>query len=594
MSFNSVGEALDLLVAPFSHDGDWDEIVQRASAYERQPTRRRRRLLVSLVAAALVVIALATPVGGAIVRGLGDFSDWLTGHPGTPASQSERKAFARETHSWFGFPAHTALRRLVVSRQGGLTAELYGFRSSDALCLRLVVSGSASGVDLACAPLAELRARKQPALVLASDYGLGVSAPVSDGPLVVRPPRALLTVGIVADGVNRIIVGRSDGTRTTAVVHGDAFASLALHPSPELRVTHVWAERAGKRVSIPFVAAPTPLRPMIPGQHQQPAGPSSVQRPLHTGSIGWFARRVLRGQAVPQQLHHIGLVGGAANVIFERMVAPDAQSPERVVISLLPAGHRFFGGRLHDNNQVCAELVGGVYSAGRTAGGGCWPAGRLFSTGPFTEAVTQGQNNQYVNIVGLASDDVARLRLYLSTGEYVPVALSANAYVVRAPLTKYPLRLVGYDGRGRVIGITTLWGNTRMPPIEAAPIQGAKWRTVIHNTAGTLMTAPSTKGGTCLGIRYRGGAMIECPPHPAPRSISVGATHVGGGLTITGTSGSQIARIVVQLRSGDRVTVKPVDGFVFTFLAHQSTREVIAIMGFDQAGRQLTRTRFSR
>ena len=42
---------------------------------------------------AAVAIGVATPLGAAIGRGLADFSAWLTGEPGTPASESEQREF---------------------------------------------------------------------------------------------------------------------------------------------------------------------------------------------------------------------------------------------------------------------------------------------------------------------------------------------------------------------------------------------------------------------------------------------------------------------------------------------------------------------
>lgn len=577
---------------------DWADVLRRANVDVRVAPRRRRRLVVAVAFALLVVAVAVSPLGAAIGREFGNFSDWVTGHPGSPASSSAKSAFARETRSWFGFPTHTSLRRLIVSKQAGMTSELNGFRSADALCLRLVVSGSASAGDLACAPLQALRARTQPALVLASDYGVGRGGKTLDGPLTVFLPKAAVTFGVVADGVKSVIVGRSDGTVAHASVSGDAFLSVVLNPVPELRVTHVWAVAGGKRVAIPFVPAPSPLRPFpLQSAHRQPSGPSRVQRQLHTGSIGWFARRELRGQPVPPALGRLHLIAAGAKVVFARMVAPEPGAPERVVISLLPAGHRFFGGRLNNNNQVCAEVVGGVYSAGGSGGGGCWPAGRLFSTGPFTESVTQGQN-QYATIAGIASDDVARMRLYLSSGAYVPVPLADNAYIAHASLADYPLRLVAYDNQDRVIGTTALWGNTRVPLHIGAPAQVAVWRTVISNRAGAVMTAPSASGGVCFGVRYgpnkygNSGASVDCSGRPSPRSMQMSASVEKGGLAIAGQTGSAISRVIVKLEDGTKIAITPMHGYVLAWLPSQAIRGVVSVTGVDAQGRSVTNERW--
>ena len=81
---------------------DWDAVAGVA----RAGNRRRQRLAVGAVALlGAAALALATPLGGAVARGLGDFSAWLTGEPGEPVSQrssapSRRKAGARGS----GFP----------------------------------------------------------------------------------------------------------------------------------------------------------------------------------------------------------------------------------------------------------------------------------------------------------------------------------------------------------------------------------------------------------------------------------------------------------------------------------------------------------
>lgn len=582
------------LLAPLGgfEGADWGEVVRRARTIPgTASSQRKRRLAAGVVFAALVVVAVAvSPLGAAIGRG---FGDWLSGHPGAPASRTARNAFAAATHSWYGFPRHAALRSLIVHSEGGLTAKLYGFRTSDALCLRLVVSGSASGVDLACAPLSELRARKQPALVLSSDFGVGVTKPVDDGPLVVSPPQAAITIGIVADGVRRVEIGSSNGTTSQATVQADSFLSIALRPSPELRVTHVWATRNGKRTAIPFEPATTPLHALFPvGRTRKPAGPSKVDRLLRSGAISWFARREPRGKPLSASFAHLGLVAASPKVIFARVVAPDPQAPGQVVISLLPAGRRFYGGRLPNNNEVCAELVGGVYSAGRSGGGGCWPAGRLFSTGPFTESVTQGRNNQYVTIVGLASDDVARLRLYVATGEYVPVPLRDNAYIAEASLAKYPLRLVAYDREGRVIGTRILQGNAG-GPAAAAPAQGAAWHTVIRNAGGTLMTAPSSTGSVCFAVHFKdGGAMIGCPPPLPPRSIAFGSMGGRQALAVSGRTGADVTQVVIRFRDGTSTQLQPVGGYILARFQGKQVRDLLSVTGLDRNGKTLTTERF--
>ena len=45
-------------------------------------------------------------------------------------------------------------------------------------------------------------------------------------------------------------------------------------------------------------------------------------------------------------------------------IAPDPGAPERMVVSIRPAGNVYFSGHLRNNFQVCAEVVGGRYRFG--------------------------------------------------------------------------------------------------------------------------------------------------------------------------------------------------------------------------------------
>jgi len=221
-----------------------------------------------------------------------------------------------------------------------------------------------------------------------------------------------------------------------------------------------------------------------------------------------------------------------------------------------PNADRQFANKL----MVCADLVGGRYR-----GGGCWHAGRLFSTAPFAWGAGRSGSDQYVTIAGVASDDVAHMALYLATGERVAIPLHNNAYFVRVALAKYPLRLVAYDARDRVIGVKTVKGDWQAR-LRAQPVQGARWRTVIHNGAGDLTTAPSTDGGTCFAIRTpRAGGELSCRPRVwqgPPLQVGVGGA--AGSAYVGGAVRADVARVVVRFEDGGSMTVVPVDGYVLS------------------------------
>jgi len=101
------------------------------------------------------------------------------------------------------------------------------------------------------------------------------------------------------------------------------------------------------------------------------------------------------------------------------------------------------------HDEIC------TYAITPTEGGGmgCMPVDRLFLFGPFNYGLGGGGANQYVWLDGVASDDVARMELFLASGERIAIPLRDNVFRVEVARIRFPIRLVAYDSEGRVIGI---------------------------------------------------------------------------------------------------------------------------------------------
>ena len=574
-------EKLDRLVpAPGTAGLDWRDVKHRAGVMRP----RRRRVLTAVVLLALLFVAVG------FTRSLGGFGGWLNGEPGKPASTAQQRAFARSIRSWAGFPQATTLRQLAATTVDGARYTLDGFRGAGSLCLRLLVSGGQSADELSCPPLSQLRASSAPALVVAADYGVGEGKKQPSGlpfPFYGFTPAALVTVGIVADGVQKVEVAYSDGTTAEAVVSGDTFVAVADRPAASDHLTHVWAIAGGNRVSVPFVLQPTPFEwPAATAPQLSAHGPSQVQRVIHGGTISWLAHRQPIGVPVPNNVHGIGT---SKTALYAREITPNPSAPERMVVTIVPnhdirSGHHFGG-----PYQVCLDVIGGRYR-----GGGCWPTEQLFSTAPFSEGINTESGSQYATVAGLASDDVARITLYLGSGQTEAVPLNDNAYLIEAPIIDYPLRLVAYDNHGLVIGIITLQGNTPRPkgaPQPPQPVANAKWRHLFTNSAGAVLTAPSTNGGTCYAIAQPGGGGgISCQ-----RKLTADELHFGAfwspkqGATLDVRSGSAIAEVIIQYKNGHRQTVKPTDGIALAKIPTADTSStifhgVVALTGLDASG----------
>lgn len=509
---NSVSEALELLVEPFDGEPEaWADVLRRASAPDIGPrsTFPQRRHVAAVALAALVVAALAvSPVGAAIARGVSDFSAWLTGSPGEPASESEQRAFEAENErSWDGFPDGTQLRRVVTTEAAGATFELFGFRTNDSLCLRLTVDGFPNdGPTTGCAPLNELRRAEAPALAVRLDTSFGIRdvPPTEEGYV---PARASASFGIVADGVEAVELQTSEGS-AEAIVENNAFLAVTADPPLGLRSQELTAiDEQGERVAVELAEAPFGNY----GPRAKPGiapGPTKIERRVEGGRIGWLVEHEPRGQS----LEEAGIddrqvpIPGRGEVRFARVIQPDPDGIRRVVVALVyvsPNQDPAWVGT--QGEQLCYSVI---YKGG--GGGGCSPVGRFFEGRPFSLGVSaEHGGDQYVVLHGLASDDVERMELYLRDGERVDVPLADNAYLVEVARTKFPIRLVAYDDPGRVIGIET-YGHDPLADPAPRPVEGKQRvvkRVVGRNgTKGVLRIGPSTAGTRCTRVSFEGGA----------------------------------------------------------------------------------------
>jgi hypothetical protein len=432
--------ALERLAPPETgENADWPDALRRSGA--RAGPRRPVVLALGLAGAALVL--LATPLGSAVVRGVGGFSTWLTGEPGTRAPETVQRELAEaDRRSWAAFPETPDVRELIQTEVDGASYTLHGFRSGNAVCLRLTVRGiPRTGPQLACAPVSELRATRDLIVPLKGNVGLGAVGPLprdsGDTPTV---PRAIAAFGLAADEVRAVTLVSDSGPRAALVGEG---AFLHVLPRP---ARGTWVRRAvavardGRRQTVPIAVFAAAQPTGIPAR--KPRGPAGVDRIVAGGTIGWFVRREPRG--APFEGSQLGRFL-PHNTIgqFARLVQPDPLDFLRMVVAENDLGERA---------GVCYYLVtrGG-------AGGTCASLDQLFRRGPL--ALTwgfSGAGQQFWIASGLASDDVARVAVFLATGERRRAPLKDNVLIVRLPAAKLPARIVGYDRAGRIVAVETV------------------------------------------------------------------------------------------------------------------------------------------
>jgi hypothetical protein len=164
-------------------------------------------------------------------------------------------------------------------------------------------------------------------------------------------------------------------------------------------------------------------------------GPSHVQRVLPRGTIQWLFRHEPRGLSLAQARIPLGSLVGShwQPVRFARVLRPDPTTNIRIAVSLI--GKRGL--------NICVTTF-----EASDSGGGC-AVGLLLK--PF-DAQLSGDTS-FALLSGLASDSVARMTLFLANGSRLPVPLKDNAFAIRAPQREFPVNLVAYDSRGRVVGV---------------------------------------------------------------------------------------------------------------------------------------------
>jgi hypothetical protein len=241
---------------------------------------------------------------------------------------------------------------------------------------------------------------------------------------------------------------------------------------------------------------------------------------------------------------------------------------------------------------VCFGLV-----VGRTTGGGCDRQAVLFAHGSFAFSTsTLLGGDQYSIIDGVASDEVATLRIFLGDGGVLKVPLRDNAFVSPVSRARYPIRLVAYDSQGQVIGIQSMRGEGAIPKWQK-PDPRSRWRVLkrIKDAEGkpaTLFTRRSLTGGVCFSFRDAGGSGGGCQPptwQGPVLQLELAGDPQQQTFVLRGNVRSDVTRIEIHHRSGKVQTAHPIESFVLEPVSHGD--RITEVDGYNSAGRRVGRYR---
>jgi hypothetical protein len=423
----------------------WPDILRRSGETQR---RRRRRLTATIVTGAAVASLAISPLGGAVTRAVGGFSDWLIGTPGTPTPPAVQRQF--DTSS--PFPGNPRLRELLHVTLDGRRFVLYGFATRQVVCLRAAIGALAgAGPQAACVSRADLRRSHDLVLPVKANLAFGhlgrLPRSVRDLPTL---PRYVLTFGVAAHDVMSVSVLTDRGTSRAALRNG-AFLHVFRPRRRGVWARAVVARSATRRADV------VPLSVQVSGQPSLrtgmgPQGPSKVNRRVTGGTIGWFVHRDSRGLSPAQA--HLKMQGCCRG--YARVVQPDPGDFLRVLISdrfTSPIPRRVPRPKRGEHRICFGVLTRGGF------GESCTTLENLFREGPLALSWGfSGAGEQLWLVEGLASDDVTRIEVFLASGEHWQAPLRDNATIFRVQRAKFPARIVAYDAGGRVIAVRTIRG----------------------------------------------------------------------------------------------------------------------------------------
>jgi hypothetical protein len=207
--------------------------------------------------------------------------------------------------------------------------------------------------------------------------------------------------------------------------------------------------------------------------------------------------------------------------------------------------------------------------------------------------------SEYSLLSGLASDDVAALRVFVASGKTIDVPLRDNAYFARVARSEFPIRVVAYDRQGRVIGIQGFRddGMTSPAPPQARSTVRLLTRVVgDHGGTATLRAGDAVGGYRCwtidFGDGHGGGGCTPWPSKERPL-LFLHFDYDGGDVFLTGQVPPSVASVRETFADGTSTSVRPISGFVVDAIPSEHVvdgRVFVGLAAYDASGRELDRS----
>jgi hypothetical protein len=552
--------ALDALVPELRREPDWSDVLRRA-----QPRLWRRPLVLALAATVLVLGTAA-----AVTAALGGFDAWLSGKPGKPAPASEQQRFETANgRTWAAFPKGTKLRQLIRTTVGGKTYVLFGFRSGHTLCLKLRAVTLGHNTEPACTPESTLAHSTSPIVVVNSDFGFQDRHAHGS---------AEFSFGIAADGVSRVDVLAVDG-RHRAILGGNAYLFVENEPNTGNRVLSISAVGPNAKKTTVSLGTTFGDFGVFSRSRRRPPGPTHVEAHIRHPAIGWLLRREKRGFS-SDRLDVSAFTRSNIIVSGARFVKPDPLSD--IVVGL--------------EGEYCLLVVQGT-----SIGQACSDREDFFSRGAVNVITSGGGGVQSSTLVGAASDGIARLTVFDANGLRIHVPLKDNLFGLRIADSQFPVRLVAYDTRGRVIGTQVFRNELGGPTLAASAFRGLRTIERVqgpNGARGGVRLGRTTRGLRCWRVDFNTGqaprGCIQISPTGPWTSVNL-IQPAGRDLFVIGQTRPPVTTVELHFQDGRVLQLRPTSRLFVAAIprAYLKTRRQIAYaVGYDGAHRVVQRQGF--
>jgi hypothetical protein len=229
-----------------------------------------------------------------------------------------------------------------------------------------------------------------------------------------------------------------------------------------------------------------------------------------------------------------------------------------------------------------------------------WPSiasGVSFQQGPLIISLT-GASDQFVGVEGAAADGVERVTIFLADGQRQRAALRDNVFTALVADAEFPIRVVAYDARNRVVGIQTfkrqLFGSV-VPAAAGRNLHRVRRITGDNGTVGTVRIGHAVRGYRCWRIDFSTGQSprdcIELLPTGPWTGVDL-VQPAGRDVFVIGHVRAPAERVQLEFANGDVIRTRPIKGlFVFAIpQAHlTSNRQFAYAVGYSTEGWRIQR-----